>query len=184
MSCEKCRGQGYVETERGNVVCTCKVTESIKVALSEFPNVMLAPNRKISPESFPENCVINISKKDSMFSVIKTMFTYFYIKGIVHSLYMVDSDTVMDAYFDKSTHYTIDEMKVQDFLIIQIEEGKINKILPDVLKSIVTYRKDILCKPTWIWFSSFNGNKIKDNFNFSELMTYLDNSGFTFRTIK
>lgn len=184
MTCKKCGGQGYLETEKGNVVCSCKLSESVKTILKEFPNILLASNKKINVKDFPENCVISVAKKDLMFSVIKTMFTYMYIKGTVNSMYMVDSDTVMEAHFGNSTHYTIDEMKMQDFLIIQIEEGKIHKLLPDVIKSITIYRRDILSKPTWIWFNSFSGNKIKDNYQMADLMTHLDNSGFTFKGIK
>lgn len=184
MECKRCNGVGYIETSKGNQTCTCMIAESIKEVLKIQPQVLLAKNLKIQRELFNENQVISSKSKGKVFSILKTMFTYMFLKGKVKSIDIIDSDTLMEAYFQSSTYYTMSSVKEEEFLVILIEDGKTNKILPDVIKSIVTYRKNILNKPTWIWLNSVDENEIKSMHKFTELVQFLNEEKFDFKRVK
>jgi hypothetical protein len=61
---------------------------------------------------------------------------------------------------------------------------KQNKILPDVLKNVASYRKNFIDKPTWIVYISESGRKLEELSNYAELAKSLKTSNFTFRGLK
>jgi hypothetical protein len=187
MSCTRCNGLGYIPTQDGSSkTCPCRIAEQVKSALSHYPNILLAKDKtEFNKELFPLESVVDSKNMNSFYSVLKTMFTYYFLKGEVKKIDLVDSDTIMEAYFDKSETYSMSSIKESDFLVICIEGSKHNKILPDVIQSIVSYRKKVLSgKATWISFSSLAGTKMKEVSMFNELIQYLDANKFTFRSLK
>lgn len=186
MSCSRCNGLGYVQIEEGvNKTCSCKIAEKIKLALSKHPNILLAKDKQFNKELFPLTSVVSANSMEAINSILKVMFTYYFVTEQAKSLDMIDSDSLMEAYFDKSETYSMSSIKDSDFLVLSIEDGKHNKILPEVIMSILNYRNNVIQgRPTWIVFSSFNGAKMKEVLMFKELIQYLDNHKYTFRGLK
>jgi hypothetical protein len=183
-NCPKCNGAGYIETPKGCKVCTCKLAETIKSVLSKHPNILMAKEKKFNLELFPENTVINVTDMDKLNSILKTVFTYLYLKGTVRALDLIDSSSLMDAYFEKNDYYTMSSIKEADFAILIVEGDKQNKLLPDILASVASYRRNIICKPTWIVYISDEGKKIEAMPSYSGMIKQLNTYKFTFRTIK
>lgn len=182
--CPKCNGLGYVDTPSGSKICTCKVAETIKSVLAKHPNILMAKEKKFNIELFPANTVVSVASLDILNSILKTVFTYMFLKGLVKSIDLVDSSTLMDAYFDKNDYYSISSIKEAEFPVLIIEGEKQNKLLPEVIQSIASYRSNILGKPTWVVFVSDEGRRIESFSQFSGLVKALDTYKFTLRGLK
>lgn len=183
-NCLKCGGLGYIETDHGCKTCTCKISESIKLALSKHKNVLLAKDKKFNLELFPENTVLSTPSLDKMNSILKTVFTYMYLKDRVKSLDIIDSHTLMESYFEKSDYYSISSIKEAEFIVIIIDGEKQNKLLPEVINNITSYRRNLISKPTWIVYVSDSGKKFETISLYQDLVKSLNTDKFTFRGIK
>lgn len=183
--CPRCDGLGYVEMGDGsNKICSCKLAESIKNALSKHPNILMSKELKFNIELFPENLLLTAPSLSKVNSILKTVFTYMFLKQTVRSLDVLDSHTLMEAYFDKSDFYSMSSLKEADFVVLVIDGDKQNKILPEVLKNFTTYRKNFINKPTWVVYLSETGRKLEEMSLYAELVKSLKLCNFTFRGIK
>ena len=185
ISCPRCNDLGYIEMDDGNnKICSCRLAEHIKNALSKHPNVLMSKDRKFNLELFPENVALTAHNMDKVNSILKTVFTYMFLKQRVRTMDILDSDTLMEAYFEKSSYYSISNLKEADFVVIVIDGDKQNKILPDVVKSITTYRKNLIDKPTWVVYLTESTKKFEELSMYADLVKSLNNCNFTFRSIK
>ena len=184
--CVKCEGRGYIEiADGGNKICSCKLAESVKNALAKHPNVLLAKDRKFNLELFPENTVVSIASMDKINTILKTVFTYMFLKGTVKSMDILDSHTLMESHFEKSEYYNMSVLKESDFVVVIIDSEKQNKIMPEVLLNFTKYRKNLINKPTWIvYINEGTERKIENLATYAELVKSLNSCKFTFRSIK
>lgn len=184
-SCVKCKGLGYLPTESGNRLCTCRVVESLKLAMKHSPSIAMAKTEKKIPiDRFTDNQVISVANLDSLYSILKVYFTKGFLMGEYKSVEVIDQSTLIEAYFNNNNLYSMGSIKEVEFLVLILEEGTNHKMLTDAIKAVVTYRLNILKKPTWIGFSSFNARNISSITGLSEFVRYLKNSGFSFISTK